>query len=54
MPPTFYLSVNNEKYINFSFRRRIKNVLYKNFDLGGIPIKLVFDGKGGDNPYVKH
>lgn len=30
-PPTFMLSVNNEEYANFSFKRRCENVLRKAF-----------------------
>ena len=51
-PPTFMLSVNNIEYANFSFRQWIKNVLNKEFQLEGVPTKLVFNSKVDDNPYV--
>lgn len=51
-PPTFMMSVNNEEYANFSFKRRCENVLRTAFNFGGVPIQLKFSSKVKENPYL--
>jgi GTP-binding protein len=53
MPHTFYMSVNNQDYANFSFKRRCENVIRKAFELQGIPIHFSFSSKVNKNPYLQ-
>lgn len=41
-PPTFVLFVNRPKAVHFSYERFIINQIRKTFDLGNIPIRVVF------------
>lgn len=41
-PPTFFLSVNNKKYITPLFEKHLRNSLIQEFDLKGIPVRLIF------------
>ena len=40
-PPTFVLKVNSTDLLHFSYARFLENVLRKNFDFSGTPIKLI-------------
>lgn len=40
-PPTFVLSVNNQDYMHFSYRRYIENRLRESFEFTGSPIKII-------------
>ena len=39
-PPTFVLNVNSADLMHFSYERFLENVLRKNFDFSGTPIKI--------------
>ncbi|MDE6586276.1 MAG: ribosome biogenesis GTPase Der [Clostridia bacterium] len=39
-PPTFILKVNSTDLLHFSYERFLENVLRKNFDFSGTPIKI--------------
>jgi GTP-binding protein len=41
-PPTFYLCVNKNEAIITAFEKHIKNSLSKEFELGGVPIRIIF------------
>lgn len=43
--PTFVCFVNNAEKMNFSLARRLDNVLRKNFDFSGVPLRVDFRGK---------
>lgn len=43
--PTFLLSVNNTKYLHFTYQRYIENQLREYFNFEGTPIKLIFKNK---------
>ena len=45
-PPTFVLFVNDEKLINFSYKRYLENKFRERMDFSGTPIKFVIKGKG--------
>ncbi|MGL4949069.1 MAG: ribosome biogenesis GTPase Der [Anaeroplasmataceae bacterium] len=40
-PPTFVISVNDPKFVHFSYLRYLENQLRKKFDFFGTPIKLI-------------
>lgn len=40
-PPTFVLKVNSTDLMHFSYERFLENVLRKNFDFSGTPIKII-------------
>ncbi len=52
-PPVFMLSVNNEAYANFSFKKWVQNIIRKNYGFAGVPIFLQFSSKVQKNPYLK-
>jgi GTP-binding protein len=52
-PPIFLLSVNNEKYANFSYKRWVEKMIRRRFWFEWVPIKLQFSSKAKDNPYLK-
>ena len=41
-PNVFELTVNNPKYVHFSYKRYLENVIRENFDYEGVIIKLFF------------
>lgn len=43
--PTFVCFVNNAEKMNFSLARWLDNVLRKNFDFSGVPLRVDFRGK---------
>ena len=45
-PPTFVLFVNDEKLINFSYKRYLENRFRERMDFSGSPINFVIKGKG--------
>lgn len=40
-PPTFVLKVNSCEFMHFSYERFLENVIRKNFDFSGTPIRLL-------------
>lgn len=40
-PPTFVLKVNSSELMHFSYERFLENVLRKNFDFSGTPIRIL-------------
>lgn len=50
-PPTFKLSVNNKEYANFSFMRRVENIIRAEHPFTGIPIQIKLTSKVDTNPY---
>ncbi|MBD5585392.1 MAG: ribosome biogenesis GTPase Der [Clostridia bacterium] len=47
-PPTFVLKVNSTELLHFSYERFLENVLRKNFDFTGTPIKIIPRENGED------
>ena len=45
-PPTFVFYGNRSDLVHFSYRRYLDNVLHKAFGFQGVPLKLVFKGRG--------
>lgn len=45
-PPTFVLKVNSIDLMHFSYERFLENVLRKNFDFSGTPIKIIVRENG--------
>lgn len=43
--PTFFLIVNDKKYLHFSYQRYLENQLRTNFNFEGCPISLIFKNK---------
>ena len=50
-PPKFFIFTNHPKFINNSYKRFLANDLKINFNLTGLPAKIVF--KKSSNPYEK-
>lgn len=46
--PTFICFVNSTDKMNFSLARWLDNVIRRNFDFGGVPLKIDFRGKKDD------
>ena len=44
-PNVFELTVNNPKYVHFSYKRYLENSFRKHFDLLGVSLKLSFRKK---------
>lgn len=44
-PPTFTFKVNDKKHLHFSYERYLENVIRRNINLKGTPIKLIFKNK---------
>lgn len=42
VPPTFFIKVNDPELVHFSYERYLENVLRKNFEFEGTPIKIYF------------
>lgn len=42
VPPTFVIKVNDPELVHFSYARYLENVLRKNFEFEGTPIKIYF------------
>ena len=42
VPPTFVIKVNDLELVHFSYERYLENVLRKNFEFEGTPIKIYF------------
>lgn len=42
VPPTFVIKVNDPELVHFSYERYLENVLRKNFEFAGTPIKIYF------------
>ena len=42
VPPTFVIKVNDPELVHFSYERYLENVLRKNFEFEGTPIKIYF------------
>ena len=42
VPPTFIIKVNDPELVHFSYERYLENVLRKNFEFKGTPIKIYF------------
>lgn len=42
VPPTFVIKVNDPELVHFSYERCLENVLRKNFEFEGTPIKIYF------------
>lgn len=40
-PPTFVLKVNSTELLHFSYERFLENVIRKNFDFSGTPIRII-------------
>lgn len=53
IPTTFYMSVNNKDFANFSFIRWCENVIRKSFWLQGVPFQFSFSSKVLKNPFLK-
>ena len=47
-PPTFVLKVNSTDLLHFSYERFLENVIRKNFDFSGTPIKIIVRENGGE------
>lgn len=47
-PPTFVIKVNSTDLLHFSYERFLENVLRKNFDFTGTPIKIIPRENGED------
>jgi len=47
-PPTFVLKVNSSELMHFSYARFLENVIRKNFDFSGTPIKIITRENGED------
>lgn len=47
-PPTFVLKVNSSDLLHFSYERFLENVIRKNFDFSGTPIKIIARENGED------
>ncbi len=47
-PPTFVLKVNSSDLLHFSYERFLENVIRKNFDFSGTPIKIIARKNGED------
>ncbi len=45
-PPTFVLKVNSTDLLHFSYERFLENVIRKNFDFSGTPIKIIVRENG--------
>ena len=43
--PAFVFSVNNSKFLHFSYERHLENELRKYIDFEGVPIRLIFKNK---------
>jgi GTP-binding protein len=50
-PPKFFIFTNHPKFISNSYKRFLANNLKNNFNLAGLPAKIVF--KKSSNPYEK-
>ena len=48
-PPKFFIFTNHPSFISNSYKRFLSNNLKKNFNLAGLPIKIIF--KKSSNPY---
>lgn len=48
-PPTFILKVNSSELMHFSYVRFLENVIRKNFDFSGTPIKIIARENGGND-----
>ncbi len=51
-PPTFAMSVNNEEFANFAFRKRLENVIRGVYGFHGVPMFLKFSNKSDKNPFA--
>ena len=47
-PPTFVIKVNSTELLHFSYERFLENVIRKNFDVSGTPIKIIPRENGED------
>ena len=47
-PPTFVIKVNSTELLHFSYERFLENVIRKNFDFSGTPIKIIPRDNGED------
>ena len=47
-PPTFVIKVNSTELLHFSYERFLENVIRKNFDFSGTPIKMIPRENGED------
>ena len=47
-PPTFVIKVNSTELLHFSYERFLENVIRKNFDFSGTPIKIIHRENGED------
>jgi len=47
-PPTFVLKVNSSDLMHFSYERFLENVIRKNFDFSGTPIRILVRENGED------
>ncbi len=47
-PPTFVIKVNSTELLHFSYERFLENVIRKNFDFSGTPIKIIPRENGED------
>ena len=45
-PPTFVLKVNSTDLLHFSYERFLENVMRKNFDFSGTPVKIIVRENG--------
>ena len=45
-PPTFVLKVNSTDLLHFSYERFLENVIRKNFDFSGTPVKIIVRENG--------
>ncbi len=45
-PPTFVLKVNSTDLMHFSYERFLENVIRKNFDFSGTPVKILVRENG--------
>ncbi len=45
-PPTFVFYGNHPDLVHFSYRRYLENVLHRSFGFQGVPLKLIFKGRG--------
>ena len=48
-PPKFFIFTNYPDYVNTHYKRYLSNNLKNNFNLNGLPIKIIF--KKSTNPY---
>ena len=44
-PNVFEITVNNPKFVHFSYKRYLENVIRENFDYEGVIIKMFFKSR---------